>query len=72
MEHLGGADAVEHLDTAGLLPELPGGVRQGLAGTDADAQRRLAAFGDQRLPMRRHLAIERGRGVADGLSLIHI
>jgi hypothetical protein len=40
VEHLGGADAVEHLDATGLLPELAGGVGQGLAGTDTDAQRR--------------------------------
>jgi hypothetical protein len=38
VEHLGAADAVQHLDAGGLLPQLARGVGQGLAGADADAQ----------------------------------
>jgi hypothetical protein len=62
VEHLGGADAVQHLDAGGLLPELARGVGQALARAHADAQRGRPTLRGKR----RHLPVERGRGVADG------
>ncbi|MCY1369450.1 hypothetical protein D9M69_564940 [compost metagenome] len=62
MEHLGGADAIKHLQPGGLLPELARGVRQAFARAHADAQPADAVhFGE-----RGHLAVEGWRGVADG------
>ena len=62
VEHLGGANAVRHVDARGVLPQLACGVRQAFAGAHADAQLRQADLPGER----RHLPVERGRGVADG------
>ena len=66
VEHLGRANTVQHLDAAGIFPELARGVRQTFASTNAKSQRRHTARGDQRLHEGCHLAVEGGCGVADG------
>ena len=62
VKHLGGANAVRHVQAGRLLPQLARGVRQAFARTHAGAQMRQADLPGER----RHLPVERGGGVADG------
>ena len=66
VKHLGGTNAVQHLDAGGVFPQLARGVRQGLARAHADAQGWFAPRLCQRFHKRCHLPIKRGGRVANG------
>ena len=68
MKHLGGTDAVQHLDARRLAPERACGVGQALAGAHTNAQGRGSTVGDDLLHVGRHLPVKRGRCVADRRS----
>ena len=67
VEHLGGANAVQHVNAGGLAPELAGGVGQALARTHAQAKLGgVATLLGLFCHKRGHLPVKSGCGVANG------